>query len=478
MEENLPFWEMQPADDLSKGGATVAVGIGNGKSVELGPQVLAKRGEVYAIYFPTASSTGTLDLTDFRGDGQLRWFNPRTGEFVGTPTTIAGGAERPLGQPPAEPNADWVALIERKGHRDLPPIDIAGFRDCTHHWRKFRDPKRVIHVLPDQAAYMPEQVEEIAANILLFQRANGGWPKDYDMLAILTPEQIATIEATRDLNDTSFDNYNTHSQVTYLAKAFAASGDERWQRACLRGFDFMLVAQLANGGFPQVYPNPSGYAAHITFNDGVTIGILNVLQDAATNQPHWSWLDDQRRHAAKKAVDHGVECILKCQILAGDVLTGWCQQHDAQTFAAASARTFELASGCPQETTTIVRFLMRLDSPDKRVVKAIDHAVAWLRRTQLSGIRVQRVPAPEVAYEFHTENFDVVVVSDADATPIWARHYEIGTDRPVFAGRDAVKRYALSEIERERRTGTPWYGDWPRDLLERDYPAWRKELSR
>ena len=29
-----------------------------------------------------------------------------------------------------------------------------------------------------------------------------------------------------------------------------------------------------------------------------------------------------------------------------------------------------------------------------------------------------------------------------------ARHYEIGTDRPIFAGRDAVKRYALSEIER------------------------------
>ena len=335
----------------------------------------------------------------------------------------------------------------------------------------------MIHVLPDQASYLPEQVEEIVANILLFQRANGGWPKDYDMLAILTPEQVAAIEATHDRNDTSFDNYNIHSQVDYLAKAYAAGGDEHWRRACLRGFDFMLAAQLANGGFPQQYPDPSGYAAHITFNDGVTIGILNVLQDAATNLPHWSWLDDQRRLAAKKAVDRGVECILQCQILAGDVRKGWCQQHDAETFAAASARTFELASGCPQETTAIVRFLMRIDSPDKRVVKAIDDAVAWLRRTQLSGIRVQRISAPETAYEFHTEDFDVVVLSDPDAKPIWARHYEIDTDRPVFAGRDAVKRYALSEIERERRTGTPWYGDWPRDLLERDYPAWRKKLS-
>ena len=258
MEENLPFWEMEPADELSKGGGTIAVGIGNGESVALGPQVFAKRGEVYAVYLPTASSTGTLDLTDLKGDGQQRWFNPRTGKFVGTPTNIAGGAERPLGQPPAEPNADWVVLIERSGQQVLPPIDIAGFRDCTHHWRKFRDPKRVIHALPDQAAYSPEQVEEIVANILLFQRANGGWPKDYDVLAILTPEQIAAIEATCDRSDTSFDNYNIHTQVDYLAKAYAAAGDDHWRRACLRGFDFMLAAQLANGGFPQQYPDPIG----------------------------------------------------------------------------------------------------------------------------------------------------------------------------------------------------------------------------
>jgi PelA/Pel-15E family pectate lyase len=120
---------------------------------------------------------------------------------------------------------------------------------------------------------------------------------------------------------------------------------------------------------------------------------------------------------------------------------------------------------------------MRLDSPDQRVIKATEDAVAWLRSTQLNGIRVQRISAPETTYESHTENFDVVVLPDADAKPIWARHYEIETDRPVFAGRDAVKRYALSEIERERRTGTPWYGAWPSELLKRDYPAWRKKLS-
>ena len=86
---------------------------------------------------------------------------------------------------------------------------------------------------------------------------------------------------------------------------------------------------------------------------------------------------------------------------------------------------------------------------------------------------VEKVAAPVENFLRHQADFDVVVVSDPNAPPIWARHYEIGTDRPVFAGRDAVKRYALAEIERERRTGTPWYGGWPRRFLDKEYPAWR-----
>ena len=32
-------------------------------------------------------------------------------------------------------------------------------------------------------------MKEIADNILLYQQPNGGWPKNYDMLAILTEDQ-------------------------------------------------------------------------------------------------------------------------------------------------------------------------------------------------------------------------------------------------------------------------------------------------
>jgi PelA/Pel-15E family pectate lyase len=355
----------------------------------------------------------------------------------------------------------------------LTSIDTAGFRDGANHWRNIRDTNRFIQALPQQPAYSQEQVREIVANILLFQRDNGGWPKDYDMLAILTEEQKAAVRATRGSSDTSFDNHNIHSQVDYLARAFAAGGEPAWQQACERGLDFMLAAQMPNGGFPQSHPGPKGYHAHITFNDGVMMGILNVLKDAADGQPQWAWLDARRRDRAGAAVRRGVDCILKCQIRVEGELTGWCQQHDQKTFEARPARTFELASICPQDTTEILRFLMRLDSPGAEVVRAVDAAVEWLQRVRLSGVRVERVKAHREVFMRHTADFDVVVVPDPQAPPLWARHYEIGTDKPVFAGRDAVKRHALSEVERERRTGSAWYGNWPRQMLETEYPRWR-----
>ena len=360
---------------------------------------------------------------------------------------------------------------------ELTPINVSGFSSSAQHWRDLRDESRFIQAEPNQPSYPPAQVREIVANILLFQRANGGWPKDYDMTAILTEAQRAKVHATRTRADTSFDNGNLHSQVAYLAQACAQAVEPAWRDACERGLDFILAAQYPNGGFPQRYPQPKDFHAHITFNDSAMIGCLNVLQDAAGGAPRFDWLDAARRERARAAVQRGVGCILKCQIRVDGCLTGWCQQHDEQTYEARPARTFELASLCPQDTTEILRFLMRLDPPAAEVVTAMDAAVAWLEKVKLSGIRVEKIKAPVEMFLRHTADFDKVVVKDPTAPALWARHYEIGTNRPIFAGRDGVKKYALAEIERERRTGTPWYGTWPQKLIEREYPAWRKQVG-
>ena len=40
---------------------------------------------------------------------------------------------------------------------------------------------------------------------------------------------------------------------------------------------------------------------------------------------------------------------------------------------------------------------------------------------------------------------------------------------------DSGRGQGLAEVDRERRTGSGWYGSWPRQLIERDFPAWKVE---
>lgn len=113
METNLPFYEMQPMDELVSGESTLTVGEGDGVTSELGAQVFGKAREVYAVYYPVAEVTGSIDLTNLSGEASLRWYNPRTGDFVDEPKQISGGKNVAVGPSPSAPEEDWVILIQK-----------------------------------------------------------------------------------------------------------------------------------------------------------------------------------------------------------------------------------------------------------------------------------------------------------------------------------------------------------------------------
>ena len=60
-----------------------------------------------------------------------------------------------------------------------------------------------------------------------------------------------------------------------------------------------------------------------------------------------------------------------------------------------------------------------------------------------------------------------------EAPMLWARFYELGTDRPLYLDRDSVYRYDYSEIGYERRSGYSYHGTWAATLVDEDYPLWR-----
>jgi PelA/Pel-15E family pectate lyase len=112
-----------------------------------------------------------------------------------------------------------------------------------------------------------------------------------------------------------------------------------------------------------------------------------------------------------------------------------------------------------------VRFLVEIETPTAGQVAAIEGAVRWLSTVAIEGRRYVRGPNADGLE-------DAVVVDDPGAGPIWARFYEIGTNLPIFLGRDSIVRYSLAEIETERRGGYAYYGTWPVPLLDEDYPRW------
>jgi PelA/Pel-15E family pectate lyase len=306
---------------------------------------------------------------------------------------------------------------------------------------------------------------QVVENVLLYQFPSGGWPKNTDMARPLSAAAKKRLAERRD--EATIDNGGTYTQLRFLARAHSATGDERIRTALLKGLDWLLDAQYENGGWPMFHPPRKGYYTHIDFNDNAQSGVMMLMDDVANGDRPFEFVDADRRKRAAAAFGKGIDCILKCQVVVDGKPTAWCAQHDEKTFAPAPARTFEPVSLSGHESVNLVRCLMRVDNPSPEIIASVEGAVAWLDSVKIAGIRVVRVQTPE--------GRDRAVEEDADAPPIWARFYEIGTNRPIFTGRNSIVRYDYSEIERERRLGYAYYGDWPEELLSEEYPAWAKK---
>ena len=96
-QEHLKFWEMDSADELTKGNDVYCFRHGE---------------ETYVMYLPEGLPA-VIDLPS-RSYG-VYWFNPRDGGSLrrGTRRLVVGGGSRSIGDPPE--GGDWVALLRKQG---------------------------------------------------------------------------------------------------------------------------------------------------------------------------------------------------------------------------------------------------------------------------------------------------------------------------------------------------------------------------
>lgn len=320
------------------------------------------------------------------------------------------------------------------------------------------------------------QTDPVAESMLLYQRANGGWPKhfpanknvDYNR-ELTSEERIALVEGYAAGEDATIDNGATTKEIKYLCKVYRQTKNEKYINAAKRGVDYLLNAQYANGGWPQFFPDFSNYRSQITYNDNAMVNVLNVLFDIVNKKNELDVFDMQYQNKCVDPIVRGVQCILKTQLKQNGKLTAWCAQYNAKTLQPEMARKFELVSLSGAESVGIVRFLMRIEQPSPAIIESVNAAMEWFDEVKITGYKVVDIAAPA-----EKSGKDRVLVADSNSV-IWARFYDVETNEPFFSGRDSQRHKSLTEVENERRIGYAWYGSWPLKLLTTEYPEWKSK---
>lgn len=340
----------------------------------------------------------------------------------------------------AEVRARYRRLLERRGQTLYRRADADGSTpSCA--WPACLD--------EPAAWYGSPEARSLADHVLRAQHPGGGWAKNEDRRHAWSHVAADPRDASSHPEDcATIDNGATTTELRFLARVHAATGDARCAAAFLRGLEHLLAAQTPSGGWPQVPGSRAGsFHAAVTLNDDAMTRVMELL-DAVAGDPTYGFVDDARRAAARAAFSRGVACLVRAQVRVAGVPTVWGAQHDPVTLAPVAARSFEPASLSGLESVGVVRVLMRVPDPAPDVLASIEAAVRWFERSRLEA-----------------------------TPPRWARFYDLVSGAPIYPDRDGTLAPTEAALSAERRTGYVYETDAPQALLDADVPRWRARLA-
>jgi PelA/Pel-15E family pectate lyase len=406
---------------------------------------------------------------------------------VGTNTPAKSITRERISQLPQKQRAEWFAYLERSERQrqadkdafqaELKRADISAPTEPPHGFGA-----RSLPLDREASWYASADALRIADNVVSFQTPSGGWGKNFDLSKgpRLPGERYAPNNVSRFLSPDDFDtpkepdwnyictidNDATVTEIEYLSKVVSAVGAERgapYREAFLRGVHYLLSAQFPNGGWPQVWPLEGGYHDAITYNDNAMVQVMDIMRGVADGRDEYAFVPAETRAQARKAFERGIQCILATQLKSGGKLAVWAQQYDALTLEPVSARNYEMPALCSGESDDVMMLLMdQLPNPTIEEQRSIRAAAAWFKKTAIYGQAYGRTPNGRG------------LTPTPGAGPIWARFYQLDTDKPIFGDRDKSIHDELNELSSERRNGYGWFGTDPQRALDK-FEKWSQQ---
>lgn len=312
--------------------------------------------------------------------------------------------------------------------------------------------------------------DTLAEKMMVYQLPNGGWgkhrsdKKNVDYTQKIDAQLLKIIKAGN--NDlATIDNNATSKEINGLIKAYSTTKNPAYLRSAEKGIQYLLSMQYQNGGFPQYFPNSAIYRKQVTYNDNAMINVLTVLYNISEGKEGFDAISSQLKDKSKLALQKGIDCVLKTQVLQKGKLSIWADQYNEVSLKPEKARAFEPMSLASGESVNIVKFLM-MQPVTPEIERSIRSAIQWFKDSKIDGY----------TYNVSRESGNAVrVLSKKEGSAVWARFYDIPTNKPVFGDRDGSVKFNYEDVSEERRTGYSWYNEAGTKLIENDFPKWLKK---
>jgi PelA/Pel-15E family pectate lyase len=319
------------------------------------------------------------------------------------------------------------------------------------------------------SAFSAQVKDTLADKMMVYQLPNGGWgkhnsdKKNVDYTLKIDPKLLKIIKAN-DNDLATIDNNATSKEINGLIKAYSTTKNQAYLKSAEKGIQYLLSMQYENGGFPQYFPNSAIYRKQVTYNDNAMINVLTILYNISEGKEGFDAVNSQLKEKSKVALQKGIACILKTQIPQNGKLSIWADQYNEVTLKPEKARAFEPMSLATGESVNIVKFLM-MQPVTPEIEKSIKSAVQWFKDSKIDGYTYNVSKEREKA---------IRTLSKKEGSAVWARFYDIPTNKPVFGDRDGSVKFNYEEVSEERRMGYSWYNEAGTKLIENEFPKWLK----